>query len=135
MTKSFYAAAIVAISMSTALPATAQTAGQLAQMRTACSVGQGNCLAFVQAFIARPAFTTLAAGQRAQIVGVLAAELREIGVSVADEVIDVDVEASLRELAVVTPDEDQANQIVALVEEIRQDDDDTEVPTGQFSDN
>lgn len=134
MTKTFLTTAIVAATLVVAHPVIAQTAGQLVQMRTACGVGQGNCLAFIQAFVAQPGFVGLTAAQQTQVVGVLAAELREIGVATPNEIVDIDVESALRELAQTTPDTAQGTQITALVEDIRQDDA-GEIPVGTFSDN
>lgn len=135
MTKTLLTAAATGLALTfSTLGAQAQTAGDLAQLRGACTVGQGNCLAFVRSFVARPGFAALSPANRAQVISLLATELRGLGVATQEALVDDDIEAALVELSVTTPDQDQAVQLTAFVSEIRDEADD-EVPVGQFSTN
>ena len=73
MTKTILTAAATGLVLSlSTIGASAQTAGDLAQLRGACTVGQGSCLTFVRGYVARVGFAGLSPVNRAQIISVLA---------------------------------------------------------------
>lgn len=135
--KEFVLASVAALTLASG--AQAQNQALLAQIRAACAIGGGNCVAAVQSLRASAAFNALSSAQKTALVGAVVTEVREVGAETEVVAVDIDVADALEELAEVVEEEGDA-ELAETIQEVAQEiqsggseEEIPEIPVGSFS--